>query len=88
MGKHDMELKLKVINEFIQVVNMTESDRVLSRKFSFEQIKSVLIVMDKLKKTYFAKFIANVIIAGGPTPEEEQLFNTFVNLYDLHNIYQ
>ena len=55
-------------------MNITVADVEDSRKLTEPQIVSILRGMDKLKKAYAAKFMAQVILADGVVPQKEEKF--------------
>lgn len=66
--------EISLINEVNKVMNITVADVEDSRKLTEPQIVSILRGMDKLKKAYAAKFMAQVILADGVVTQKEEKF--------------
>lgn len=82
-GNRDVR-EIAIINEVIQVMNITDADLEASRKLSQTTMTNCLRDMDLLKKAYVGKFMAQVILADGVvTQTEEQFFYYMHQLLDL-----
>lgn len=66
--------ELMMINEVIQVMQITSHDVEMSRKLSEQTMANCLRNMDTLKKAYVGKFIAQVILADGVITKLEEKF--------------
>lgn len=85
-GNRDLR-EIALINEVNKVMYITVADVEDSRKLTESQMVSVLRGMDKLKKAYAAKFMAQVILADGVvTQKEERFFLYMKERLDLPDI--
>lgn len=74
----------RIIEEVVEIIGLTPSERQASRVMSNERQNIVLKKMDTLKKCYLAKFMAQVALADGVVTREEDLyFNYYTQMLGL-----
>lgn len=79
--------EIALINEVNQVMNITVADVEASRKLTEPTMVNCIRGMDTLKKTYVAKFMAQIILADGViTQKEERFFYYMKERLDLPDV--
>lgn len=68
--------EVEVINEIFSVINITKTDLEASQSIPMNSALDLLSRMSEIKRIYFGKCLANIIIADGNiSPEENELWN-------------
>lgn len=70
--------EISIINEVKRVMNITPAEIEASRKLTEAVMDNCLRNMDKMKKLYVGKFMAQVILADGVVTQKEELFFNYI----------
>ena len=79
--------EIRVIEEIVDIIGLTQSERVASRQLDEQTMSACIRKMSDLQRIYVGKFIAQIILADGKvTPSEQIFFDYITQKFNLPNM--